>query len=452
MAQDVMWMSGVEPASIRDKNLLASQRRAHAAKISHQRRKAAKDAAEKKAAKNHVTNVFHFVGPDGETIYSNIGPRHDIVNIQYPTTTVTHSEEDQDAIQQIIKGSKENRGLQDWSDLVVSPPMATQVQDEVSVVFEQPYQQRSFHVWTTILSHRTAKYGFHCRDMFLRVIPQRSMNSPALRHMVLAHSLAHEYRKDNPHDSHSLSTRALYHYTKGLKAMYQVNLRDNDFLAAICMAFIVEAGQNNHSGSMKHIKGYEDVFLNYKGEHDEDYWTIRKCYYVMKVLGELMALGRLPERSPEPWSVEKARAKMKKIIHDMENRSAIADPLILHQHKVALGQWFNAERDWKRTYQATIDRQATLLLLHFAITLLPQYEAGDLSYESDPQQSIYLLSAAETYLAQGSRLDAKDQKQLCETLELLAVSIIRNVKDIECRMKATDLLRQASIRSVKLEG
>lgn len=462
MTETTLWTNVTNPTNSKERNLLASERRAHAARISHQRRRAARQAAAKRLPHVKVEDAFQFVDVNGQLISSNVTQHDDLIDVECPTVILTYSKEDEDAIRRMLKdstkyhddesGSDHSDGS-DVSDQSLSPPVLTHMPDVISTVFDEPYQKQSFQIWTTVLSQRTASYGFYCRDIFLRVIPQLCMNSPALRHMVLAHSLAHQHRRANlcAIKTNLLPTRALYHYTKGLEEMCHVKTQANDFLAAICMASLVEAGQNNHSGTMKHVKGYEEVFQNYQGEHDETYHTLRSCYYVIKIFGELMALGRLPDHQPGPWTVETARESMKKILHSMEDRSSMADPQILLQHKVALGQWFNAERDWNRTYNASINREATLLLLQLAISLMPQYGAGDLSSDVEPRQIIYLLSGANDFLEQRHNLDRGEQKQLYETLELLAISVVKNIKDLECRRRAMDMLQEIIVLTERLE-
>lgn len=271
--------------------------------------------------------------------------------------------------------------------------------------------------------------------------------------MVLAHALAHEHRRANPKDGPQLSMKALYHYTRGLQAMYRAELRGHDFLAAICMAFLVEAGQNNHSGSMKHVKGYEEVILNYRGEHDSDYRTIKGCYYSMRVYGELMALGRLPQSTTETFSIETARADIVQIISRMEDRVTLRNPHVFHQVKVSLGQWLNAERDKHRTYEISLNREATLLLLHFAVTLMPQNDAGWISCEADPEQVCHLVSAAESYVQEGQHMKAKDQVQLHVTLKTLATCVVKYVPmKTKCHRKAEELLRDLELRGAMIES
>lgn len=452
MAEAILWTNFVDPTSSRDKNLLAAERRAHAARISHQRRKAAKEAAARRTPQVKVDNGLRFVDSNGDADHTTSQSNDDLVSVEYPTVILSYSKDDEDAIRQLIEHNKESQDDEHDSDSDGSPLQLTHVPDELSAIFEQPYQKQAFLIWTSVLSERTAKYGFYCKDLFLRIIPQLSMNSPALRNMVLAHALAHQHRRANPHaaSQHLLPTRALYHYTKGLQGMCQVKHQDNEFLAAICMASLVEAGQNNHSGTMKHVKGYEEVFMNYQGKYDELYQTLRLGYYVVKIFMELIAVGKSPDHEPGPWTVDKAREDMKKILHSMEDRSSLLDPERLYLHKVALGQWFNAERDWNRTYEASVNRQATLLLLQFAVVLMPQYEAGELSIDVDPRPILDLISGANEFLDRSRHLDVIEQRQLFETLELLAVSIIKNIKDLECRRKATNLLQEIMLQTVKI--
>lgn len=460
MSQNVMFVTGIEPANSRAKNLLASERRAHAARISHERRKAKKTAALRKPHCIWSPNKSRTCQPDHYPgyLYPSVGPETDFAQghshfgNQHPSTVPKDHDEAGDTDQWTAIGTDGRRSLRSPSRLAKHPPVLKQMQSDVSAIFDQTYQKQSFYAWTTLLSQRTAKYGFYCRDMFLRVIPQRAMSSPGLQDMILAHALAHEHRRANPKDGPQLSMKALYHYTRGLQAMYRAELQGHNFLAAICMAFLVEAGQNNHSGSMKHVKGYEEVILNYQGEHDREYLTIKGCYYAMRVYGELMALGKLPQGTTGKWSVDKARADIVRIISAMEDRVKLRDPLVFHRVKVSLGQWLNAERDQHRTYEICMNREATLLLLHFAVTLMPQDDAGWLSCEADPDQVCHLICAAEDYVKQGRNMSGKDQAQLIVTLKMLAVCMIRYVPHkTRCHEKAKELLRDLESQSVKDE-
>lgn len=458
MAGNVLFVTGIEPANSRAKNLLASERRAHAARVSHQRRKATKTAASRKPHCVWSTNKSRTCQPDYHAglayqsawLEADFPQSYGHSSNQYFPFAFEVDDEAVDSTQWTATGIGGRRNSRSPSRLAKHPPVFKQMQSEISVIFEHTYQKESFYAWTTVLSQRTAKLGFYCRDMFLRVIPQRAVGSQGLQDMVLAHALAHEHRRANPKDGPQLSMKALFHYTRGLQAMYRAQVQGLDFLAAICMAFLVEAGQNNHSGSMKHVKGYEEVILGYQGEHDSEYRTIKGCYYAMRVYGELMALGRLPRQTTEPYSIERSRRDVVQIISDMEDRVTLRNPLVSHRIKVSLGQWLNAERDQHRSYETSINREAILLLLHFAVTLMPQDDVGWLSGEADPEQVCHLICAAEGYIRQGRNMNVNDWTQLIVTLKTLAVCMVRYVPyKTKCHLKAQELLRDLESRGGK---
>lgn len=460
MPEDLLFVTGIKPSNIRESNRLSSETRAHAARVSHQRRISAKGPAKRTLRRQKTGGVarvskkaYEAVAAGQEIRKLNLSPRtvawhgqHSLVLPNSPSNASDSSKQDaSDA------GDFDIHRYEPF--LPEFPLLPRQPLGESFVVFDQTYETRSYHIWTTILSRRTAHYGFHCREVFLRIIPQRALTSSAVRHMVLAHSLAHEYKRARPGEAHELYVKALHHYTKGLQAMYQSDPNTLSFLTAICVAFLIEALQDNYSGLQKHLKGYEEVVVRYQGEHDEDYGSLRGCFYAIRVYGGLMKLGTLHAQSSGPWNVKTSRAHIAEIIHRAGSKAGIRDPLELREIKTALGQWFGADRVQHRTHEATVNRQAIYLLFNFAITLLPEADVGALSCYVDSKQVELLVDEAEMYFDKGKLLRQHEKKELTKTIKLLAECIVGYVPDSSCQEKATKLLQQIKLdRSRRPEG
>lgn len=438
-----MWTPGIElTTNERARNLRVAQCRAHAARISHQRRKAAKQGHVEQGPNTIVggrrcqnTSCASVTNPPFPYQLRSWAQRHHLWLVGESLFGIdVGSETGQD--NNGSHGVKASDLQLTWYSLVQKEP-----ENHVLAVFDQEYQKRSFHLWTTCFSDRVAKYGVYCANVFFRIIPRQAQTSPMLRHMILAHSLACEHWKAHPKHAPSLSIRALHHYTQGLKAMYESRHDTHDFIAAIMMAFLLEARQNHHSRAAQHIEGYEKTIMNYQGLHDDEYRRLKGCYYTMRTYGEMWALAQPYEHTQEPWSVVDARNSIAHTIRQAEEYAGTRDPLQLHQLKVEVGKYLNADKDQYRICDLTLNQEAILLLLHVTVTILPSDAVGWLSSRNDMDQLNHLLSIAEAFLKQARAIKKAEEKELFATLAMLAKSVLRNVHDESCQQRAADLLQ-----------
>lgn len=446
-----MWTPGIElTANEKTRNLRASERRAHAAKVSHQRRRATKDIAVKQSSKTPGEESQCLSTGSGSITYESpplqswsLAQRDGLWLAAKSLfgDDVASKAEQKENVHQSVKAFD----LQ----LTWYSSMQREPESQCFAIFDSEYQKRSFHLWTTSFSDRAAKFGVYCSSVFFRIIPQHALVSPMLRDMVLAHSFACEHWKADPRHAHSLSVKALHHYTKGLKAMYESKPDTHDFIAAIMMAFLLEARQNHYAGAAQHVGGYEKIIMNYQGVHDEDYQNLKGCYYTMRTYGELWELGQLSEPVQEPWSTFDARNTIAHTIHQAEEYTTTRNPLQLHRIKKDLGTYLNVDKDQYRTKDITLNQEAILLLLHVTVTILPSEIVGWLSSATDPDQLNHLLSIAETFLKQ-IRRTKESEKELLITLEMLATSVLRNVLDDGCQQRAVELLQNTLSRMIDL--
>lgn len=449
MTQQFKLISGIDLTSDeRTRNLHRSECRAHAAKISHQRRRAAKVELNRNTL-DTVPVSSYGQGRDRlqahiphTTSYSpaNYSPEMPQENGLFYTSTksVLHSGVDDEAEQaeEITDHGLASQWQPIWMSSIQEPA------NQVYSVFDQDYQKRAFYIWNVAFSDRAAKFGVYCVYVFMRMIPQLAMDSPMVRHMVLAHALATEHWRADSSHANLLPYDALYHYTQGLRAMYKTKCDTHEFLATIVLAFLLEVGQNKHPEAKQHVKGYEEAMAQYRGLHNVEYQMLMGCFLTMRTYSELWALGQQPGQTQGSWSVTEARRIIARIMNEAETCIYERAPLQLQRIKVELGRFMNAEP--YKMHDVDVNQEALLLLLHATVAILPSDIAGWLS----DNQVYHLLSMAEAYLKQGIRMEESEAEELFTTLDMFAEFVLRNVLEEQCQKRAALLLQ--AIDSEKL--
>lgn len=152
MAENILFVTGIEPTNSRAKNLPASEPSAHAARISHQRRKATTGASvikprcawntnKPKGSKSGISSghLYQSIRSEDDLAYPTMFADDDLFSNQYPGLTLGIYDEDEGTGHWAMNNGNRRRYSRDSSRLAKSPPITNQVSSEVSVTFDQVY-------------------------------------------------------------------------------------------------------------------------------------------------------------------------------------------------------------------------------------------------------------------------------------------------------------------------
>lgn len=453
MFTNIKFVSGIEPAGIREREIAISERKSHSAKVAHKRHKAKREAflSLQNASHSHVNLKFK-----KSPISASSPDDCPCDSERFVVSRPRPSPADWSARQK-SRGSSDARTI-DSSSLQPRPVSITkQPHTSQYLMFNNAEWLQMYAFWLRITSPITARYASPYGEVYTRIIPQFAVISPTVRHMLLANAYIHfKFLRGLSADAGDLNTRAVYHYTRGVRAM-STEISGIEFLVAAKLGYVFEAMQNNFDGAQMHLKGYKAIIASYRGYRDDDFKQLTASHDVAEIITDIMTHkppGQIEKGSRYqghlviPWkgtpfeTTEEARGAIGLIIEDMGTNPNLDNIKTVRAIKTSLSIYSDTLRSWDAEKPPSIQRSALLLLFNLATALSPAGAVGKSNYAANPLLLEYIFKSANTYFDQRDKMSGDDRSDLLSTLTMLAHFTSRFVKSPECQERSEALMRR----------
>ncbi|OQV08171.1 Fungal specific transcription factor domain-containing protein [Cladophialophora immunda] len=320
-------------------------------------------------------------------------------------------------------------------------------------------EARSLQHWLLLTAPVLAHYGPQ-GDFYTVLVPQIALQSPAVKHMLVALSMTHEkFHTGVATATPKMNSQAVSHYISAIAEIRNNNPPKLHVVIASLVAWVIELFQNNLPGAVVHLRGTLKLLREYKRSKppgsaaDVLRKSILPTSSLAKGLTQLMIhTGPIPgEIEPEyrghicyPWggqafsSFAEGRSA---ICHYIEELADSGSGCNIREIEKLLGHWFEPARRWDQETIPTSALTALLLLFNLALALLPSSDVAGFSYSINPRTVDFVVDRAAVLANIHQKIEPRNE-DLRQTLVIVLNFVVRLFPDSSSHGRASLLLRQ----------